>query len=213
MKPRTVYSCRECGYKTYKWAGYCPSCKGDALVEEIALPAGKSSAPPGAGGDLTLLEEIPPLAEDRLLTGIGELDRVLGGGAVPGSVILVGGDPGIGKSTLLLQAALGFVSRGLPVIYVTGEESLAQLKMRATRLGLPARSLLVLADTEYSRIATRIAERQPRIVVIDSIQTVLKSELGTAPGSIIQIRDVTASLVQLAKSTEITLSAGRTPHA
>lgn len=203
-KGRTVYSCRECGYKTYKWAGYCPACKGDALVEELAFPAVKGAVALPPAGALTALQDIVPPAEQRLLSGIGELDRVLGGGAVPGSVILVGGDPGIGKSTLLLQAALGYISRSIPVIYVTGEESLAQLKMRAQRLGLPAHSLLVLADTEYSRISACIAQGKPRIVVIDSIQTVVKSELGTAPGSVMQIRDVTASLVQLAKSKEIT---------
>ncbi len=203
-RARTVYSCRECGYKTYKWAGYCPACKSDALVEETIVPAAGRSAPVLGGNEALLLEEVAPLAERRLLTGIGELDRVLGGGAVPGSVVLVGGDPGIGKSTLLLQAALGFSACGVSVLYVTGEESLAQLKMRAQRLGLPARSLLVLAATEYSSIIDRIDALQPHVVIIDSIQTVAKSELGAAPGSMIQLREVTASLVQRAKSKEIT---------
>ncbi len=203
-KIRTVFNCHECGYKTYKWAGYCPVCKGDTLVEEQVVPADKSPRLAGEGGELTLLEQIPSLEQERLLTGIKELDRVLGGGTVPGSVVLVGGDPGIGKSTLLLQAALGFVSSGLQVIYVTGEESLAQLKMRAARLGLNGQSLLVLADTEYSRIESKITEGRPQVVVIDSIQTVMKKELGGVPGSVIQLREVTASLVQLAKSKQIT---------
>lgn len=202
-KDKRIFICHSCGYKTYKWAGYCPACKEDTLVEEIVPAAGKKSAPlPGV--EPALLAEIPSLEEKRLCTGLDELDRVLGGGAVPGSVILVGGDPGIGKSTLLLQAALGLVAQGLSVLYVTGEESLAQLKMRAARLGFSGESLLVLADTDYDRIASGIAGTEPRVVVIDSIQTMMKSELGGAPGSIIQLRDVTASLVQLAKTRQIT---------
>lgn len=203
-KTKTVFNCHECGYKTYKWAGYCPVCKGDTLIEEQVVPAGKSPRFSGEGGELTLLEQIPSLEQERLNTGIKELDRVLGGGVVPGSVVLVGGDPGIGKSTLLLQAALGFVSEGLQVIYVTGEESLAQLKMRAARIGLSGQSLFALADTEYSRIETKIKDCHPQVVIIDSIQTVMKSELGGVPGSVIQIREVTASLVQMAKNKQIT---------
>lgn len=173
-------------------------------MEEKILPAGKGPRAPGEGGKVQPLDQVTPLERERLLTGMAELDRVLGGGAVPGSVVLVGGDPGIGKSTLLLQAAMGLVSRGLQVIYITGEESLAQLKIRASRLGLSGESLLVLADTEYSRIEANINSEVPQVVVIDSIQTVMKNELGGVPGSVIQIREVTASLVQLAKNKGIT---------
>ena len=155
-------------------------------------------------GELRSLGEIVPLEEERFLTGIGEFDRVLGGGAVPGSTILVGGDPGIGKSTLLLQAALLLASRNYKVLYVTGEESLQQVKMRAERLNLTQHSLLVLAETEYSVIERQIIQNMPQVVILDSIQTVMKSELGTVPGSVIQIREVTASLIQLAKNRQIT---------
>lgn len=203
-KLKKEFTCHTCGYKTYKWAGYCPMCKEGALVEKILAPAGKSPRPAGEGGELMLLPEVPSLEQERMLTGINELDRVLGGGVVPGSVILVGGDPGIGKSTLLLQAAMGLVSRGSQVIYITGEESPAQLKMRASRLGLSGQSLLVLADTEYNRIESSIVNQAPQVVVLDSIQTVMKNELGGVPGSVIQIREVTASIVQLAKSKGIT---------
>ncbi len=206
-REKTIFVCRECGYEAYKWMGRCPSCQGwQTFQEERVLKkvseAGYTLRSPG--GELRSLGEIVPLEEERFLTGIGEFDRVLGGGAVPGSTILVGGDPGIGKSTLLLQAALTLASRNYKVLYVTGEESLQQVKMRAERLNLTQHSLLVLAETEYSVIEKQIVQNMPDLVILDSIQTVMKSELGTVPGSVIQIREVTASLIQLAKNRQIT---------
>lgn len=202
---KIVYVCSECGYEARKWMGRCPGCGGwTTMVEERinrAVPSGTTgSRPPGEPASLN---EVEPHAAMRLPTNIAELDRVLGGGIVPGTVSLVGGDPGIGKSTLLLQAAIRLVSAGCNVLYVTGEESLQQIKMRADRLCSSGTTLLVLAETEYDRIATVIAKYNPRVVIIDSIQTVMKSELGSVPGSVVQIREVTASLVQLAKTREV----------
>ncbi|HHU76037.1 MAG TPA: DNA repair protein RadA [Firmicutes bacterium] len=204
---KTLFICRECGYEAYKWMGRCPSCRGwQTFQEERVL----KKAPRGAfslegGGELQLLGEIVPLEKERFLTGIGEFDRVLGGGAVAGSTILVGGDPGIGKSTLLLQVALRLADSGNKVIYVTGEESLQQVKMRAARL-CPGRKgpLLVLAETEYKAIEKQILQKMPHLVILDSIQTIMKSELGTVPGSVVQVREVTASLVQMAKGCQFT---------
>lgn len=204
-KEKIVYVCQQCGYEAYKWMGRCPGCQSwNSMLEEVSLPlnAGDISRP-GKPENIQLLDEIEPLREERLCTGIKELDRVLGGGAVPGTTILVGGDPGIGKSTLLLQAALGLVSQGHKVLYVTGEESLHQIKMRADRLHLSHIPAMILAETEYSRIAAGIVKFNPRVVVVDSIQTTMKSELGNVPGSVVQVREITASLVQLAKSQGI----------
>lgn len=204
-KEKVKYICRQCGYEAYKWMGRCPGCQSwNSMSKEAFSPAGTGQ--PNRSGEpenSRLLNVIEPLAEERLYTGIEELDRVLGGGAVPGTTILVGGDPGIGKSTLLLQAALGLVSQGHKVLYITGEESLPQIRMRADRLRLAHLPALILAETEYSRIAASIAKHNPRIAVLDSIQTTVKSELGNVPGSVIQVREITASLVQLAKSRGI----------
>ncbi len=205
-REKVLFICRECGYETYKWMGRCPSCQSwQTFQEERVLKKGpESSFTWRSAGELMPLGEIVPLEDERLRTGIGEFDRVLGGGAVPGSTVLVGGDPGIGKSTLLLQAALRLASGDYRVIYVTGEESLQQVKMRAARLNSSRNPLLVLAETEYSIIEKQILQNTPHLVILDSIQTVLKSELGTVPGSVVQIREVTASLIQLAKSRQIT---------
>ncbi len=201
-REKIVYVCSECGYEAYKWVGRCPGCGGwTTMAEERvsrATPDKASGARPP--GELTFLNEIEPHAAMRLPTDIAELDRVLGGGIVPGSVILVGGDPGIGKSTLLLQAAIKLASGGCSVLYVAGEESLEQIKMRADRLCKSGSPLLVLAETEYDRIAAVIAQNNPGVAVIDSIQTIMKSELGSVPGSVVQVREITASLVQLAKT-------------
>ncbi|NMB41082.1 MAG: DNA repair protein RadA [Firmicutes bacterium] len=206
-KKKSVFICRQCGYEAYKWLGRCPNCQGWSTMQEEILSDGFAKNVPileEAAGDLKRLDEIESLAESRFLTGINELDRVLGGGAVAGTVILVGGDPGIGKSTLLLQAALGLASREKEVLYVTGEESLGQIKMRAARLcSLPVPPLKVLAETEYSRVVSHIVKHHPQVVIIDSVQTMIKSELNNVPGSIVQIREITASLVQLAKKKQI----------
>ena len=202
-REKTHYVCSECGYKTFKWLGSCPGCRGwNSLLEERVRPgAPVLDFPLGDTGGVKQLKEIAISGEERLYTGISELDRVMGGGAVPGSAVLVGGDPGIGKSTLLLQAALGMASRGHQVLYVTGEESLQQVKMRAERLGKTAVPLHVMAETDYDRIAGQVARAEPDVVILDSIQTVMKNELGSVPGSVVQVREVTASLVQQAKNS------------
>ncbi len=205
VKKKKVYICTECGYETFSWIGKCPGCQGwYSLQEEEVLPGRGSIMGVTGKGAPKQLDEIEPLEEKRLLSGIMEMDRVLGGGTVPGSVVLVGGDPGIGKSTLLLQAALRFAAAGHKALYVTGEESLGQVRTRSTRLGLPHGGLTILAEMEYSRIASQINSLKPDLVVIDSIQTIMKSELGSVPGSVVQVREVTASLNQLAKSSQIT---------
>ena len=204
-KKKVLFVCQQCGYEAYKWMGRCPNCQSWSTMIEESIPdvAPENIYRLGEAGELKQLDEIAPLDEERFLTGIKELDRVLGGGAVAGTVILVGGDPGIGKSTLMLQAALGLASRGSRALYVSGEESLGQVKMRAKRLCCAQTPLMVLAETEYNRIASQIMKYNPQVVIIDSIQTIIKGELGNVPGSVVQIREVTASLVQLAKSKQI----------
>ncbi len=205
VKKKRIYICTECGYETFSWIGKCPGCQSwYSLQEEEDTPGRKNMTADTAGGAFKNLEDIEPLEEKRFQSGIHEMDRVLGGGTVPGSVVLVGGDPGIGKSTLLLQAALRFASKNYKVLYVTGEESLGQVRTRSTRLELPSCGLAVLAEMEYSRIASQINSIEPDLVVIDSIQTVMKSELGSIPGSVVQVREATASFNQIAKSKHIT---------
>lgn len=205
-KERRLFVCSECSYELNKWMGRCPSCQSwNTMKEEtIRAAAPQNLARVREPVEPRVLSEIELEEGARLQTGMNELDRTLGGGAVPGSTVLLGGDPGIGKSTLMLQAALRYAAKGEKVLYVTGEESLQQVKMRAERLGFAHVPLLVLADTEYSRIERQISRETPRIVIIDSIQTAMKSELGNVPGSVIQVREVTASLVQLAKTEGVT---------
>ena len=205
-KERRQYVCQECGYVSLKWLGRCPECeKWNSLTEEIELEAsspahrtiGKPSRQPES------IREIAASEEDRLLTGIREFDRVLGDGIVPGSVILIGGDPGIGKSTLLLQAG-DAVSRGYgAVLYVTGEESAAQTKLRANRLGIASETLLVLCENNLEQIEAHIAAVRPSLVVIDSIQAVYLPALQSAPGSVTQIRECAGQLLIYAKSKDV----------
>ncbi|MDE0301435.1 MAG: DNA repair protein RadA [Candidatus Poribacteria bacterium] len=205
-KERRQFVCQECGYVSLKWLGRCPDCqKWNSLTEEIEFDAsspghrtiGKPSRQPETIGEIAASEE------DRLLTGIREFDRVLGDGIVPGSVTLIGGDPGIGKSTLLLQAS-DAVSRVYgTVLYVTGEESAAQTKLRANRLGLSSEALLVLCENDLEQIEAHIAAVQPSMVVIDSIQAVYLPALQSAPGSVTQIRECAGQLLILAKSKDI----------
>ena len=203
-REKIQYVCSECGYITFKWMGSCPGCRGwNSMVEEKTLRrTGTANHLSVEAGELKQLNEITFSNDQRLSTGIPELDRVMGGGAVPGSVVLVGGDPGIGKSTLLLQAAAGMAFKGYQVIYVTGEESQEQVKIRADRLGQANAPLGVLAETDYERISALVEKMQPDVVVLDSIQTVVKSDLGNVPRSVVQVREVTASLIQYAKSRQ-----------
>ena len=205
-KERRQFVCQECGYVSLKWLGRCPECqKWNSLTEEIEFDTsssahrtiGKQSRQPEP------IREITASEEDRLLTGIREFDRVLGDGIVPGSVILIGGDPGIGKSTLLLQASDAVSQVYGTVLYVTGEESAAQTKLRANRLGLSSEALLVLCENDLEQIERHIEAVQPGMVVIDSIQAVYLPGLQSAPGSVTQIRECAGQLLILAKSNDI----------
>jgi DNA repair protein RadA/Sms len=207
-KAKTVYACAECGHQSPKWLGQCPACRQwNTLHEEVVLPEPREGSVPrgwnGGARALPLLE-VEAREEERQRTGIGELDRVLGGGVVPGALVLLGGDPGIGKSTLLL-AALDRLARGAgerPILYVSGEESARQVKLRADRLRVSAQNLLVLAETDAQKIL-RVAEGlRPAVVAIDSIQTQYLPELPSAPGTVTQIREVAGRFMAYAKTTE-----------
>src|SRR5260370_36676933 len=209
-KAKSVYSCTECGGQSTKWAGQCPHCNAwNTLVE----PAVEAIARPGAlnrfaslGGPAEVIALAEVEAEDfpRLPTLIAEFDRVLGGGLVEGGVVLIGGDPGIGKSTLLLQAAARLAEQ-VPVLYVTGEESAQQVALRARRLGVNASKVGLLPETELEKIQATIAARKPRVAIIDSIQTLYSSALTSAPGSVAQVREGAAQLTRLAKQGGVTI--------
>ena len=199
-KARTVYSCTECGGAAPKWQGQCPQCGAwNTLVETVAAPAAvRFESVAGARSTVTSLARVTAKVDERIPTGIEEFDRVLGGGFVPGGVALLGGDPGIGKSTLLLQAsaALGAARRTL---YVTGEESIEQIALRAQRLGLVNAPVELLAEVQLEAIVAAINATQPEIVIVDSIQTMYTETLQSAPGSVAQVRECAAQLTRLAK--------------
>jgi DNA repair protein RadA/Sms len=199
-KAKTLYACTECGGQSPKWQGQCPHCgTWNTLVESIATPAAaRFESVAGARSSVTPLSAVKARATSRIATGLEEFDRVLGGGLVPGGVILLGGDPGIGKSTLLLQAgaALGASHRTL---YVTGEESAEQIALRALRLGLVNAPIELLAEVQLEAIVAAINATAPEIVVIDSVQTVYTEALTSAPGSVAQVRECAAQLTRLAK--------------
>jgi DNA repair protein RadA/Sms len=203
-RPTSVYRCQECGFASPK-AGTCPDCKratGELvpLIEERAAPApGSRRAAAVAGTRPTPLAEVAMERGDRTLTGIGELDRVLGGGVVRGSLVLIGGDPGVGKSTLLLQTARALARVTPPVLYVSAEESAAQVKLRADRLGIGGDGLLLWAENDLGVVQGELDAIKPRALVIDSIQTVFLPELESAPGSVAQVRECGARLMTLAK--------------
>jgi DNA repair protein RadA/Sms len=205
-KAKTAYACTECGGRSSKWQGQCPHCSAwNTLVETVAVaPSARFAAVAGAAGEVRPLASVTTLAEERSATGLEEFDRVLGGGLVPGAVILLGGDPGIGKSTLLLQAmaAIGAQRRAL---YVTGEESPEQIAMRAQRLGLVNAPVELLAEVQLEAILGAMRMRQPEVVVIDSIQTMYTEALESAPGSVAQVRECAAQLTRLAKQSAITV--------
>jgi DNA repair protein RadA/Sms len=208
-RAKSVYSCSECGGQTPKWQGQCPHCHAwNTLVETAAEPAGKAGAHrfSGIGGSSPVVELSEVDAKDfpRLPTLIGEFDRVLGGGLVEGGVVLIGGDPGIGKSTLLLQAASRLAEQ-VPVLYVTGEESAQQVALRARRLGVNASSVRILTEIELEKIQSTLASEKPRVAVIDSIQTIYSAALTSAPGSVAQVRECAAQLTRFAKQTGTTI--------
>lgn len=204
-----VFFCRECGYESAKWMGQCPGCKSwNTFTEEpVAMkPSGRVNALKADGkAEPVKLSQVSVDEKDRISTNMEELDRVLGGGIVPGSLILVGGDPGIGKSTLLLQVCRNLSDKALDVLYISGEESLRQIKMRANRLGEFGDRLSLLCEINLEVIEEIIRKLQPKVVVIDSIQTMYSEEVKAAPGSVSQVRESTAVLLQLAKGLGITI--------
>jgi DNA repair protein RadA/Sms len=207
-KARTLFLCADCGGTTAKWEGRCPHCGAwNTLQETRESPVAASShryAPLAASTPVRRLSDIEAREQSREPTGIEEFDRVLGGGLVAGAVVLIGGDPGIGKSTLLLQALASLSGRG-PVLYVTGEESAEQVALRAQRLGVSGDGVDLLAEIRLELIIQALVERQPGVAVIDSIQTLYSGELTAAPGSVSQVRECAAQLTRIAKQTGITL--------
>jgi DNA repair protein RadA/Sms len=207
LKERNVWRCQQCGFASPK-PGTCPDCK--RATGELVTLVEERVAPPFAGRRAALppsrprpLREIAMERTDRVHTGIGELDRVLGGGVVPGSLVLIGGDPGIGKSTLLLQAARALAATAPPVLYVSAEESAAQVKLRAERLGIGGDGLLLWAENDLAQVQAELDTVKPRSLVIDSIQTVFLPELESAPGSVAQVRECGARLMTLAKGRDM----------
>ncbi|HEY8369728.1 MAG TPA: DNA repair protein RadA [Thermodesulfobacteriota bacterium] len=209
MRTRTVYRCQACGRAEPRWAGRCAGCgEWHSLVEELSAPPSRQGARPGVHappGDRSAARPTPitDVEDDeaaRLVTGLSEFDRVMGGGVVPGSATLVGGDPGIGKSTLLMQVAGRLCGQGASVLYVSGEESARQTRLRARRLGVEAGSLLVYAETRLEAVQLEVERLAPAALVIDSIQTLATDALDSAPGSVGQVRETAARLVRLAKA-------------
>ena len=206
-KVKIVFACQSCGYQSPRWLGRCPDCnQWNSLVEEREQPVAHPRAELSLGSreDPAPIHAITSAEKDRVRCGIGEFDRVLGGGLVGGSVILIGGDPGIGKSTLLLQAFAAISQTGLKCLYVSGEESQAQIKIRAERLGISAPNLLVLSETSLERILDQVKKQKPAVLVIDSIQTIFTSSLPSAPGSVAQVRETSGSIIVSAKKTGLT---------
>ena len=206
-KSKTIYVCSECGYETPRWLGRCPDCgQWNTLTEQESAPAAelpekKLRRAPGKGADPLRIDEIPDETMLRRSSGIDELDRVLGGGIVEGSLVLVGGDPGIGKSTLLTQVSANYAADGHRVLYVSGEESTRQIKMRARRLGASSSELYVLSENDMTIVERHIERLRPELAVIDSIQTMYRPELASAPGSVSQVRESASVLMRLAKTS------------
>ena len=207
-KEKTSYCCSACGYETPRWMGKCPGCGAWNTLEEQAPKAAQPAVPqkaikqrPGTGAKAMRLSEIPEESAERVKTGIGEFDRVLGGGVVEGSLMLVGGDPGIGKSTLLLQASEHLSRDGKRVLYISGEESARQIRMRARRLGVTSESLFILSENAMDEAERRWEEIAPDFMVIDSIQTMYRPDMASAPGSVSQVRECASMLMRMAKTT------------
>lgn len=202
MKSATVYFCQNCGYESSKWMGQCPGCREwNTLVEEVVTKASGVRAVHMV--QPTSLNDISMEEEDKFLTHMSELDRVLGGGIVPGQLTLVGGDPGIGKSTILLQMCQNLAADGRKILYISGEESLKQIKIRAMRIGEFTDQLKLLCETDLDTVEAVIKQEKPDIVVIDSIQTMYAERVTSAPGSVSQVREATAVFLRLAKSMPV----------
>ncbi len=199
-KPAVVYVCADCGAETLKWQGQCPQCSRWNTLEQRTVNRRPGAGAPAAAASAEPLADLATGELPRLETGMGELDRVLGGGLIPGSVTLLGGEPGIGKSTLLLQLA-DHAARSTPTLYLSAEESAAQIGARARRLGLAAAGMRVVADTDLEAALARVREENVRLIIVDSIQAVQLASVGTAAGAVTQLRECTAQLVRFAKST------------
>ena len=208
-KAKLLFFCQNCGFESTKWMGQCPGCKEwNTFAEEPQAAVPKKTAAGSVRKDAPhpkTLSEIEVSQTARMTTGMGELDRVLGGGIVQGSLVLVGGDPGIGKSTLLLQVCRNLSAAGKKVLYISGEESLQQIRLRAERMGTFTDLLLILCETSLETIREAIARIQPEVVIIDSIQTMYNENVSSAPGSVSQVRESTGVLMQIAKGMNITI--------
>ena len=205
-KQKTVYVCSQCGYETARWLGKCPDCGSwNTLTEQLAAPAAPEikqlKRAPGTGAEPMIIDDIPLDSMLRHSTGIGELDRVLGGGIVEGSLLLVGGDPGIGKSTLLTQVSAHYAQDGHRVLYVSGEESARQIKMRAQRLGASGSQLYILSENDMSAVEKQMEKIGPDLMIVDSIQTMYRPDMAAAPGSVSQVRESASVLMRAAKTT------------
>ncbi len=205
-KEKTIYFCQSCGAESGKWMGQCPVCKEwNTMVEEVVSTKKTVRAKPGeTKAKVTKLKDIKTEKEERISTEIRELDRVLGGGMVTGSMVLVGGDPGIGKSTLLLQVCRNLAEKNIDILYVSGEESLQQIKIRSERIGTFGESLSLLCETNLDVIEEIVRREAPKVVVIDSIQTMYNENVSSAPGSVSQVREATGHLLKMAKGLGIT---------
>ncbi|TDL30577.1 DNA repair protein RadA [Jeotgalibacillus sp. S-D1] len=210
-KKKTKFMCQSCGYESAKWMGKCPGCgEWNTMVEDVSITGKQprksfTHTPEGSSGKATPLVSVESIEEPRVKTKIAELNRVLGGGVVPGSLILIGGDPGIGKSTLLLQVSSQLAETDNTVLYISGEESVKQTKLRSDRLNVTSKDLFVYAETNLESIHQSIEQLSPDFVVIDSIQTVYHPEVTSAPGSVTQVRECTAELMRIAKMKNIAI--------
>ena len=206
MKQKTVFVCTECGNKSPKWMGKCTMCgKWNTMEEEIISPAPSSGGLPLTSSDTPkTIRDIDETNESRQSTGMSEFDRVLGGGLVKGSFVLVGGDPGIGKSTILLQIC-EFLGKTSKILYVSGEESPTQIKLRAERLKIKTENLKIYSETNMNHIKNAISSENPDIIIVDSVQTMVSPEIGSSPGNVSQIKEVTATLMRIAKDNNISI--------
>ena len=206
-KNKSVFFCGECGYESAKWLGQCPACKAwNAFCEAPAVKKGGSSLKQGVAASLPIkIKDVSLETDERVTTGISELDRVLGGGIVKGSLVLVGGDPGIGKSTLLLQMCAKLADKNISVLYVSGEESERQIALRSERLGGKFSDMLLFCETDIEKIEAAIESGRPEVVIVDSIQTMYSSKADSAAGSISQVREVTSSLLRISKGLGVSI--------
>ena len=206
-KSKTVFFCGECGYESAKWLGQCPVCKAwNAFSEAPAVKKGGSSLKTGVAASLPIkIKDVSLESDERVTTGISELDRVLGGGIVKGSLVLVGGDPGIGKSTLLLQMCAKLSDKNISVLYVSGEESERQIAIRSERLGRQSSDMLLYCETDIEKIEAAIENGKPEVVIVDSIQTMYSSKSDSAAGSISQVREVTSTLLRISKGLGVSI--------